>query len=75
MVRLLCGRFDRSQPGNDLYMPLILFLLLALDIVHAGLDVPDLREQYPILLALRFIIVFAVPVKSITPFIFLIPSS
>jgi len=50
VVCLLGGRLDRSQPGNDLYMPLVLFLLLALDVIHAGLDVPDLREQYAILL-------------------------
>ena len=41
MVCLLGGRFDRSQSGNDLHMPLILFLLLALDVIHAGLDVPE----------------------------------
>lgn len=50
VVCLLGGRFDRCQPGNDLYMPLVLFLLLALDVIHAGFDVPDLCEQYAILL-------------------------
>ncbi len=36
VVRLLGGRFDRCQPGNDLHMPLVLFLLLALDIIYTG---------------------------------------
>ena len=50
VVRLLGGRFDRCQPGNDLHMPLVLFLLLALDVIYTGFNVPDLCEQYTILL-------------------------
>ena len=38
MVRLLGGCFDSGQPGNDLHMPLVLFLLLALDIVLNYVD-------------------------------------